>query len=190
MLAKPTPANTGLKKRINEMETQLQHQVDSYRFLDGAGKKMVRSWGRRETPHEFPWTPLKKSLSESTVTLVSSAGLALKTDQPFDQDGERRNPWWGDPSFRVIPRMTNADDLKLYHLHVDSNLVKQDLNAFFPLQRLLQLEGCGEIGRSAANHYSYMGYILQPQALLEKSVPAMIQHMQQDGVDIALLVPV
>jgi hypothetical protein len=35
-----------------------------------------------------------------------------------------------------------------------------------------------------------MGYILQPQALLERSVPAMIQHMQQDGVDIALLVPV
>lgn len=54
------------------METQLQYQVDSYRFLDRAVKKMVRSWIRRETPHEFPWTPLKKSLSESTVTLVQA----------------------------------------------------------------------------------------------------------------------
>jgi hypothetical protein len=39
MPAKPTPANTGLKKRINEMETQLQYQVDSYRFLDRTVKK-------------------------------------------------------------------------------------------------------------------------------------------------------
>ncbi|MBN1453281.1 MAG: hypothetical protein JW963_19865 [Anaerolineales bacterium] len=172
------------------METQLQYQVDSYRFLDRAVKKMVRSWIRRDTPREIPWTPLKKSLSESTVALVSSAGLALKTDQPFDQEGERRNPWWGDPSFRVIPRTANADELELYHLHVDPSLVDQDINTFFPLQRLLELEQRGEIGRSAANHYSYMGYILQPRELLENSVPNMIQHMQQDGVDVALLVPV
>jgi D-proline reductase (dithiol) PrdB len=165
-------------------------QVDSFRFLDGVTKKLVKTWIGLETQREIPWTSLSKPLDECTVALVSSAGLALKTDHPFDQDGERQNPWWGDPSFRVIPRMTNADDLKLYHLHVASNLVEQDLNTFFPLQRLLELEGCGEIGRSAANHYSFMGYILQPQALLEKSVPAMIQHMQQDGVDIALLVPV
>ena len=171
------------------METQLQNQLDSYRFLDRAVKKMVRSWIRKETPHEIPWTPLKKSLSDSTVALVSSAGLALKTDQPFDQDGERQNPWWGDPSFRVIPRMTNVDDLKLYHLHVDPHLVEQDLNTFFPLQRLLELEQCGEIGKSAANHYSYMGYILQPQELLEKSVPCMIQNMKRDEVDVVLLVP-
>ena len=69
------------------------------------------------------------------------------------------------------------------------NLVEQDINTFFPLQRLLELEQCGEIGRSATNHYSYMGYILQLQVLLEKSVPGMIQHMKQDSVDIALLVP-
>ena len=165
-------------------------QVDSFRFLDGVTKKLITNWLGLEKRREIPWTPLSKPLYECTVALVSSAGLALKTDQPFDQDGERQNPWWGDPSFRVISRMTNADDLKLYHLHVDSNLVEQDLNTFFPLQRLLELEQRGEIGRSAANHYSYMGYILQPQTLLEKSVPAMIQHMQQDGVDIALLVPV
>jgi hypothetical protein len=34
-----------------------------------------------------------------------------------------------------------------------------------------------------------MGYILQPQALLEESVPAVIQHMRRDGVDLVLLVP-
>jgi D-proline reductase (dithiol) PrdB len=164
-------------------------QVDSYRFLDGMTKKLVKSWIRLETGREIPWTPLSKPLRECTVALVSSAGLALKTDLPFNQEGERQNPWWGDPSFRVIPRTAKADDLKLYHLHIHPRLVEQDINTFFPLQHLLELEHHGEIGRAAANHYSYMGYILQPQELLEKSVPNMIQHMKQDCVDIVLLVP-
>lgn len=89
----------------------------------------------------------------------------------------------------MIPRTTKADDLKLYHMHISPHLVEQDVNTIFPLQHLLELEGCGEIGRAAANHYSYMGYILQPQELLEKSVPCMIQNMKQDEVDVVLLVP-
>jgi len=164
-------------------------QVDSFRFLDGITKKLVKTWIELETQREIPWTPLSKSMDECTVALISSAGLALKTDQPFDQEGERQNPWWGDPSFRVIPRTTKADDLKLYHMHISPHLVEQDVNTIFPLQHLLELEGCGEIGRAAANHYSYMGYILQPQELLEKSVPCMIQNMKQDEVDVVLLVP-
>ena len=68
-------------------------------------------------------------------------------------------------------------------------LVEQDLNTVLPLQRLLELEDGGEIGRSAPNHYSYMGYILEPQALLEQSTPALIRHMQQDGVNVVVLIP-
>jgi D-proline reductase (dithiol) PrdB len=155
---------------------------------------MVRSWtkmeARQDPPREIPWTPLSKPLEDSTVALVSSAGLALKTDQPFDQEGERRNPWWGDPTFRVLPRTATGSDLALYHLHVDPSLAAEDLNTFFPVQRLLELEECGKIGRSAANHYSYMGYVLQPESLLEESVPAMVRHMKRDGVDAVVLVPV
>jgi len=70
-------------------------QVDSFRFLDGITKKLVKTWIELETQREIPWTPLSKSMDECTVALISSAGLALKTDQPFDQEGERQNPWWG-----------------------------------------------------------------------------------------------
>ena len=171
------------------MKTIIHNQVDSYRFLDGSVKKMVRRWIRLEEPRQIPWTPLTKPLAESTIALISSAGLALKTDRPFDQEMERQNPWWSDPSYRTLPRITKEKDVKLYHLHIDPCLVEQDLNTFFPLQRLLELEGRGEIGCSAENHYSYMGYTLQPQALLEESVPAMIEQMKQDGVNAVVLVP-
>lgn len=164
-------------------------KVDSYRFLDRMTKKLVQTWIGLEAPREIPWTPLSRPLSESTVALISSAGLALKSDRPFDQAGERQNPWWGDPSYRILPQKTMERDVKLYHLHMHPRLAEQDLNTVLPLQRLLELEKCGEIGRSASRHYSYMGYNLQPQVLLEESVPAMIRHMKHDGVNVVVLIP-
>jgi len=173
--------------------TQRSNQVDSYRFLDRITKKLVESWigleVYREQPPEIPWTPLSRPLTESTVALVSSAGLALRTDRPFDQEGEQQNPWWGDPSYRVLPRTATAQDVKLYHLHIHPRVVEKDLNTLMPLERLLTLEANGEIGRSAAHHYSFMGYILQPQVLLEQSAPAMIERMKRDGVNVVVLVP-
>lgn len=171
------------------MQTQLQYQVNSYRFLDRPVKKMVRSWIRMEAPRDIPWTPLNKSLPESTVALVSSAGLALKTDPPFDQDGERENPWWGDPSIRVLPKTATGSDISLYHMHINPHLVEQDLNTVLPLERLQELEVGGEIGASAEHHYSYMGYLLQPRTLLEDHVPKMIRQMKQDQVNLVILVP-
>lgn len=168
---------------------QASRYIDSYRFLDRMTKKLVQSWIGLETQRDIPWTPLSRPLEDSTVALISSAGLALKADRPFDQEGERRNPWWGDPSYRILPRTATANDVKLYHLHIHPRVVEQDLNTLLPLQRLLELEDAGEIGRSAAHHYSFMGYILQPEVLLEESTPAMIRHMKQDGVDVVVLVP-
>jgi D-proline reductase (dithiol) PrdB len=177
------------RKRTSEMEAQLQYKVDSYRFLDRTVKKMVRSWIRAEQPRQIPWTPLSRPLSKSKVALVSSAGLALKTDRPFDQDGERANPWWGDPSYRVLPRNATGADVHLYHLHINPHLAVQDLNTLLPVQRLQELEACGEIGASADHHYAFMGYILEPRTLLEESLPAMIRQMKLEDVDIVVLFP-
>ena len=172
---------------------QASRQVDSYRFLDRLTQKLVQSWigleARGGCLNGIPWTPLSKPLSDSTVALISSAGVALKTDRPFDQEGERQNPWWGDPSYRILPRTAKAEDVNLYHLHIHPRVVEEDLNTLLPLQRLLELAEAGEIGRSAARHYSFMGYTLQPQVLLEETTPAMIRNMKQDGVDAVVLIP-
>ncbi|MGD9100812.1 MAG: glycine/sarcosine/betaine reductase selenoprotein B family protein [Anaerolineae bacterium] len=165
-------------------------QVDSYKFLDRLTARVVKSWIAGESPREIPWTPLSRSLADCTVALISSGGVALKTDRPFDQQGERENPWWGDPSYRVIPRAATAQDVEIYHLHINPNFPRQDLNCLLPLGRLLELEQAGEIGRSAPQHYSFMGYILQPETLLQESTPAMIRQLEDDGVNVVVLVPV
>ncbi len=163
--------------------------VDSFRFISGITKRMIKSWIAMEKPRPIPWAPLAKPLSECTVALLSSAGIALETDKPFDQEGERKNPWWGDPSYRILPKTATQDDVRLYHLHIDPSYAEQDLNCLFPLQRLQEMETTGRIGRVSPRHYSIMGYILNPETLLCETVPAIIRNLKKDLVDVIVLVP-
>jgi hypothetical protein len=169
---------------------ELGEPFDSYRYLDPATRKIMKAWTAREPVRPVPWTPLAKPLAEATIALVSSAAVALKGDRPFDQEGERRNPWWGDPSHRVIPREATTEETTLYHLHIDTSHGERDLDCVLPLARLRELEAAGEVGRSAPSHYSFMGFILKERELLEKTVPLIVERMKAEAVDAAALVPV
>jgi hypothetical protein len=73
--------------------------IDSYRFLDFATRQIIKAWVDREgrKTRAMPWAPMAKPLSQCTVALITTAGVARHDQAPFDQE-ERRNPWWGDPS--------------------------------------------------------------------------------------------
>ncbi len=167
----------------------MERTVDSYRFISGITRRMLRTWVEMETLRPIPFSPLCKPLKQCKVALLSSAGIALKTDKPFDQEGERQNPWWGDPSYRVIPNTATESDVGLYHMHIDPRPAQQDLNCLFPLARLKELETEGEIGASAELHFSMMGYILQPETLLKETVPAIIRDLRAERADVVVLVP-
>ena len=163
--------------------------IDSYRFLDFASRQVMKAWAARQKPGVIPFTPLAKPLWECTVALVSTAGVACKNDEPFDQERERRDPWWGDPSFRVIPLGTTERDVRLYHMHIDPRFGEADLDVVLPMRRLTELADEEFVDRQAARHYSIMGYILEPTVLLEETAPAIAERMRLDGVDAAALVP-
>ena len=62
---------------------------------------LLRIWARM---HQFvsnadtPWTPLQKELRYAKIALVTTAGVHLRSDPPYNmQDKE------GDPTFRQIP---------------------------------------------------------------------------------------
>lgn len=163
--------------------------MDSYRFLDFASRQVMKAWAARQEHGPIPFTPLAKPLSECTVALVSTAGVARNDDRPFDQEGERRNPWWGDPSFRAIPLGTTEKDVRVYHMHIDPRFGEADLDVVLPMRRLAELAREGFVGRPAPTHYSMMGYILEPDELVAKTAPAMAERMRAEGVDAAALVP-
>ncbi len=164
--------------------------VDSYRFLDGITRRVMKHWASLGAPRETPWTPLAKPLLQCTVSLLSSAAVALKTDQPFDQGIERGDPWFSDPSYRVLPRSATTQDVRTYHLHINPSFAEQDVNCVMPIERLNQLEALGEVGRSTLSHYSYIGYTTRPEPLLQHSVPGIIRRLHEEQVDAVVLVPV
>lgn len=134
-----------------------------------------------------PWTPLARPLSASRVALVSSAGLVLPGQEPFDG-----SVLGGDPSFRVIPG--DADPAVLIDTHrsdaFDHTGLRRDQNLAFPLDRLRELAGAGRIGEVAPRHLSFMGSITAPARLIRDSAPAAAGLLVEDRVDVALLVPV
>jgi D-proline reductase (dithiol) PrdB len=165
--------------------------IDSYRFLDFATRQIIRAWVEREAraPRPIPWAPLRKPLSACTVALLSTAGVARRDDRPFDLEGERRNPWWGDPTFREIPLGSTEADVDLHHLHIDRRFGRVDLDVVLPMRRLAELAGEGFVGRPAEVHYAIMGYQLRPEVLEQETAPALARLLAAREVDAVGLVP-
>ncbi len=50
-------------------------QVDSYRFISGITKRLVKTWAGMEKPRQILWTPLTKQLSDCTIATIVTAGM-------------------------------------------------------------------------------------------------------------------
>lgn len=135
--------------------------------------------GRIPTSQDIPWAPLKRPLAEATVALVSTGGVHLCSEKPFDLRS--------DASFRVIPRSAVSDELCITHEHYDRRDAAADLNLVFPLEWLLELEARGIISRVAQDHYGF-GFVEQPRELLAPGHQVGVL-LAQANVDLALLVP-
>ena len=164
--------------------------VDGFLFMPPA----LRAWISKDIPEQpfsgkIPWTPLDKSISETTFTLMTSAGINMKSDAPFDMEGEKAEPTWGDPSYREIPKTATENDIEVNHLHVNSAFIKQDINVMLPLARFREFEQEGFIGKVAPTCYSYYGYQLDPTALLNETMPQVADRMRQEKVEAVLLTP-
>jgi D-proline reductase (dithiol) PrdB len=154
--------------------------------LKSTDRLFVRAYPwRRINP--VPWTRLDKPPEESRLALVSSAGLVLPGQEGFD-DSVRG----GDPSFRVIPDTADVSTLVDTHRSdsFDHTGLRQDQNLAFPLDRLRELESSGAIGSLGPRHLSFMGSITAPGRLIRRTGPQAAQWLVDDGVDMALLVPV
>ena len=152
------------------------------------------SWISSEIPEEefsgdIPWTPLENPISETTFSLVTSAGINLKADPPFDVVREKEEPTWGDPTHREIPRDTLEKEIDVNHLHINTNYIKEDINVMLPLKRFREFEQEGIIGKLAPTSYSFYGFQLAPGVLLEQTTPKMAGKMHEEEVEAVFLTP-
>jgi len=169
--------------------------VDSFKWLPPS----LAAWMRQEwkVPDErstTPFTPLAKPVSLMRFALLTTGGLYLKGQQPpFDMEREERDPDWGDPTYRVIPRDTPSERIGVAHKHYNPEDIERDCDVLLPIHRFAELEASGEIGSLATSNYSVMGYQGHPgprwTTWREETGPAVLRRMREEGVEGVLLTP-
>ena len=134
-----------------------------------------------------PWTPLRRPLAGSRLAVVSSAGFVLPNQERF-----QANLAGGDGSFREIPADAGVSTLMDAHKSksFDHSGMDGDPNLAFPLDRARELVERGRIGSLNHRHLSFMGSITAPGRLIRDHAPEAARRLVEDGVDVALLVPV
>lgn len=163
--------------------------VDSYKYLPRSFRQGYESTG---VTVEVPvWAPMTAAVRDSTIALLTSAGLYLKdTQEPFDEQRERENPLWGDPTYRAIPRNVRQEQIAASHLHLNTRDFYIDFNIALPIRRFEELEAEGRIGRLADEHYSFMGYQERScSEWREKYGPEVAGRLKDASVNALVLAP-
>lgn len=133
---------------------------------------------------ELAFTRLTKPLSECTVALLTTGGVHLRSQTPFDISKHD-----GDWSLREVPSDTPAAELMITHTHYNHLDADKDINCVFPIERLAELKDAGVIGNVAKTHYGMMGWVPDPTSTVRDTVPDIVAKAQSEGVDILLLTP-
>ena len=171
------------------MENQ-QSTVDGFRFLP----PKLSAWIRTYIPEEdytghIPFQAPRVPLERAKVALVTTAGISMTSDPPFDMEREQTEPTWGDPTYRKIPKEAAEKDIDINHLHINTEYVRQDINVMLPLGRMREFEAEGVVGGLAPTSYSFYGFQWESKGFLETAIQPMADQMKAEAVDAVLLTP-
>jgi len=169
----------GIKRLTNILTARLSGR------LPKLANRLVASYSPW-VAHDAPWTPVKKKLADSTVALVTTAGVHHKHQKPFDMNDPQ-----GDPSFRILDPATIGSDYVITHDYYDHRDAERDANIVLPVDRLKEMKMAGFIGDISKRFFSFMGHITGRHIpeLIEYSAPRLAEMLKQDHVDAVLLTP-
>jgi len=131
-----------------------------------------------------PFTPMRRALPMLNLALISSAGAYIDGTNSFDLDSLD-----GDINFREIPIEVEAEDLLYAAKGYDSEAVKTDRNSLIPIERLLEYEANGVIGRLNNVWWSLSSYIPNAALVANELAPKIVERLLKSEVQAALLVP-
>jgi len=126
-------------------------------------------------------TTLRKPLAKATIGIVTTCG-AYFSDQ--ERLGETE-----DTSFRLLPRERGVDGILIAHRTPIRVFAEADVNVAYPVERLIELEQDGTIGKLADRAVSMVGSITRYDELALETAPAIVAEFQSQGVDLVLVLP-
>ena len=135
---------------------------------------------------EVPFTPLPKPLAQSRIGLVTTATLLAGDDVAPQSDG--------DPGDLVGSVHTGPTDPPPESLYTDNRSWDKDAThtndteSFLPARRLQEYVEQGLLGSVSGRFYGVPTEYSQRRTL-DRDAPEIAQLMRDDGVDVAMLVP-
>jgi hypothetical protein len=126
-------------------------------------------------------TPLKKPLSQARVMIVTSSGVHLEGEPPFQHPN--------DMTYRRIPQDAAPERLAPSHPTPVRRPGQADINVVFPYQRLAELAEEGFIGGVTDHHLSVLGSIKKLRELVTDMAPKMAADAKAAGADVVLHTP-
>jgi len=134
----------------------------------------------------IPFARLRKPLAKARVALLTTAGVHLATQTPYDME----NPD-GDPTYREIPGDVDLTQMMITHKYYNHTDADIDLNVVFPLAHFRDLVKKQVIGSLAPRHFGFMGHIDHAlvNVLTNQTAPEVAAKLRKDGVDFAFLTP-
>ena len=155
----------------------------SGRFKDWRGNEKLTNYPFVENTYA-PFTPLQRALPMLNLALISSAGAYIDGTDSFDLTAKD-----GDLEFREIPVEVEAADMLYAAKGYDPADVKEDRNALIPVERLLEYEANGVIGRLNNVWWSLSSYIPNAALVANELAPRIAERLAHYEVQAALFVP-
>lgn len=164
------------------MATYVRYIDRTAEYYKGKGYDKPYEWANFE---DVPFTPLKKPLSECRVTLVSTSEISVRGVRR--DDGDNQSNVGGT---YVIPSDTPVDQLySPSHSYDRAATTLDDVDAFYPTTRLHEAVAAGRIG-GLTKHFHGVFNAYSKRRTLERDAPEVLRRCQEDGADVAILVPV
>tara|TARA_B100001778_G_scaffold331544_1_gene336119 strand:+ start:151 stop:657 length:507 start_codon:yes stop_codon:yes gene_type:complete len=135
-----------------------------------------------ESQNAPAWTPLTKPLSDSKVGLICTGGIYAAGQTAFH--------FKDDTTYRAISTDVDVEDLRATHFAYDLTDARKDINVVFPVEQLRTMVDEGVIDSIAPDAYTLMGGIYSTRRVREELIPALVDRVLADEVDVVLLVPV
>ncbi len=153
-------------------------------YYQGLGYGASYEWAHYA---EVPFQPLRKSLSQCRITLITTAAQYQpdKGDQgpgaPYNAKAKFYSVYSGD--------MAKDHDLRISHVAIDrQHTTAEDSASYFPLSALRRQAAAGRIGSLAPRFHGAPTNRSQ-RVTLEVDGPEIVARCKADAVDAAILVP-
>jgi D-proline reductase (dithiol) PrdB len=126
-----------------------------------------------------PYTPVTSALNEMRIALVSSTGVYLDSQEPYQENN--------DDTYRVLPGDFDPKHVLIKHGHYDSSEAEKDLNCVFPIDRLRELAHEGVIKAVSNKHIGFKGASTDLKRQYEHLAPAIAHEIERSHADGVIL---